>query len=166
MHLIFLAQFFCCVSRRCGPLLSPSPCPPPIHFLCHKTQWQQLSHTTIYWQKLKGKYEFDNYLILTQLLRDGTTPEVLTDGKKKKKKHSDGAGGGGPANGTVTWLKAEDECFSNQAHAAFEFAIAKEPQEGFHFFGKVMLVQANKLKAVRDEVLELVGDEALRNEEK
>ena len=91
---------------------------------------------------------------------------MLTGGKKKKKKDSEGAGGGGPANGTVTWLKAEDECFSNQAHAAFEFAMAKEPEEGFHFFGKAMLVQANKLKAVRDEVLELVGDEALRNEEK
>jgi len=66
----------------------------------------------------------------------------------------------------VTWLKAEDECFSNHAHAAFEFELSKEPEEGFHYFGKAMIVAASKLEAVRGEVLELVGDEALRNQHK
>ena len=33
--------------------------------------------------------------------------------------------GGGGANGAITWLKAEDECLSNHAHAAFEFALNK-----------------------------------------
>lgn len=125
-------------------------------------------HTSIYpEQKLKEKFAFDNYLILTQLLRDGTTPEAVTGKKKTKKEGGEGAERGGAmgSNGAVTWLKAEDECYSNQAHAAFEFAMTKEPEEGFHFFGKAMLVQANKLEAVREEILQLIGDEALRNEE-
>ena len=86
---------------------------------------------------LKGSYSFDNYMILTQLLRDGSAAEEeegsSAKGKKKKKKTGGGpgeGGGGGGAIGAITWLKAEDECLSNHAHAAFEFALNKVRKRG------------------------------------
>ena len=107
-------------------------------------------------------------MLLTQLLREGSADGVST--KKKKKGKGEGVertgGEGSEGGGSVTWLKAEDECFSNHAHAAFEFELSKEPEEGFHYFGKAMILAASKLEAVRGEVLELVGDEALRNQHK
>ena len=129
-------------------------------------------HHRCFEQKNKGKSRFDNFVLLTQLLREGSADGVSTKKKKKGKgegverRGGEGSGALGGGGGSVTWLKAEDECFSNHAQAAFEFELSKEPEEGFHYFGKAMIVAASKLEAVRGEVLELVGDEALRNQHK
>ena len=105
--------------------------------------------------------------MLTQFLRDSSAQDEGGGSKKKKKIKDEGEGGErrGVMEKGVTWLKVEDECYLNHAHASFEFALDKEPEEGFHFFGKVMLFKASKLDAVRAELLELVGDEAMRNQE-
>jgi hypothetical protein len=58
---------------------------------------------------LKGSYSFDNYMILTQLLRDGSAAEEeegsSAKGKKKKKKTGggpgEGEGGGGGGGGQL-----------------------------------------------------------------
>ena len=118
---------------------------------------------------LRNKYAFDTYLVLTQLLREGAQ-----DGGGKKKGKGKGApgsqGGGGnsgaPVKGPVTWMKAEDECWSDHAFAAFEFPLSREPEEGFHFFGKAMLIKAREMPAAKAAILALVGDEALRNQMK
>ena len=39
---------------------------------------------------------------------------------------------------TRAHTQVEDECFLEHAHASFEFALSREPEEGFHFFGKVV----------------------------
>ena len=71
-----------------------------------------------------------------------------------------------PVKGAVTWMKAEDECWSDHAFAAFEFPLSREPEEGFHFFGKAMLIKAREMPAAKAAILALVGDEALRNQMK
>ena len=75
-----------------------------------------------------------------------------------------GRGDGGAAGEAITWLKAEDEVFAKHAFAHFEFALGREPEEGFHFFGRAMLVKASDIDKVAREVVELIGDEALRNQ--
>ena len=122
---------------------------------------------------LRNKYAFDTYLVLTQLLREGAQDGGPEGGGKKKGKGkgAPGSQGGGgmseaPVKGAVTWMKAEDECWSDHAFAAFEFPLSREPEEGFHFFGKAMLIKAREMPAAKAAILALVGDEALRNQMK
>eukprot|EP00961_Rhodomonas_salina_P266960 3607279-Rhodomonas_salina.1 len=78
-------------------------------------------------EKVKNKYSFDSYLVLTKATR--------AVGRES---------GSGDA---VTWLKAEDEAFFICARAGFEFEISQPHREGGEVVGKVMLVSARDLDA-------------------
>ncbi len=108
------------------------------------------------YKKLREKYKFDSYLLLTRALRKAARTEEDEDALAA------GAAGAGAGNseGAVSWLKVEEEAFARCAAAEFEFDLASQPAElGAQVgkaFGKALLVKADQIEAVRQAALDMV----------
>ena len=68
--------------------------------------------------------------------------------------------GGDDTQGSVTWLKVEEEAFARYAAAQFDFDLPARPADGAgEVVGKVLLVKADQIDAVRKAALEMLGPE-------
>eukprot|EP00802_Teleaulax_amphioxeia_P014697 Tamp_14770.p1 GENE.Tamp_14770~~Tamp_14770.p1 ORF type:complete len:388 (+),score=106.26 Tamp_14770:69-1166(+) len=113
------------------------------------------------YKKLRDKYAVGHFLILTKAARPPPSNAAAGDADVGQPGAA-GAGGGGVADGAeddVVWQKVEDEAFSKCACASFEYPLAHAPRDdsGCVTFGKVMLVKADQMDAVRQTALDLLG---------
>jgi hypothetical protein len=93
-------------------------------------------------EKIKKKYSFDSYLILTKAVREAARDcETEAD----------------DAFPDLTWLKAEDAAFFKFSTATFEWALSQgEESEEQGWCCKAMLVSAGALDRVLSEVEQLI----------
>ena len=99
-------------------------------------------HTYAHEQKLREKYGFDEYLILTQIVKRGVcdtnSTNSVEDADETDKKIGAAQGGWKDSEGGgVTWVKAEEEAFLKCSHADFEFELSIAPDGNGVIFGKV-----------------------------
>ena len=107
------------------------------------------------YKKLREKYGFDHYLLVTQAQKnkqaEGGAEDVPTAGAARA--------GGDETQGSVTWLKVEEEAFARCAAAQFDFDLPARPDGAGEVVGKVLLVKADQIDAVRKAALEMLGPE-------
>ena len=112
------------------------------------------------YKKLREKYGFDYYLLVTLAQKWKEADEVQdTQTFRTGKNH---------AEDLVTWLKVEEEAFARCAVAHFEFDLPSPRQPHVpdadadadadangEVVGKVLLVKADQIEAVRQSALEM-----------